>query len=264
MSVGGLTNSEREVLTSVAFNVACLRWPVPRLSCLLPEYDHYLTEEDRRYTNWSARLETWCNERRKAGMGTCCQKLGQFCRSEEKISWNLRLFFLCAHDLSLAECGPHGQGYVVKDLLQWVKRARPLAKVGLVLGSIVLKTCTGLSIPTDQFESAFGNTVGWGVSDIFAEAGSVVGEELTTAAYHLNDDEKMERLRGLLDTKKVGKARRYCKRITRLVDLRYVELVCGTYSITSCERGSAGGVSGTPSSSSRHYLERYIAYTAFA
>ncbi|CAM9479194.1 unnamed protein product, partial [Sphacelaria rigidula] len=89
----------------------------------------------------------------------------------------LRLFFLCAHDLSLAECGPDGQGYEVTKLLRWVKQAVPLLKI---LVGVVLKTCTGLSIPTDQFEAVFGDTAGGPISEIFAELTSVPGEELIT------------------------------------------------------------------------------------
>ncbi|CAM9479266.1 unnamed protein product, partial [Sphacelaria rigidula] len=68
ISVGGLTTSEKTLLKSVAYNVASLRWPVPRLACLLPacllpEHDSGLTEDERRFPHWSDRLETWSNKR---------------------------------------------------------------------------------------------------------------------------------------------------------------------------------------------------------
>lgn len=42
-----------------------------------------------------------------------------------------RVRFLCAHDLSLAECGHDGRGYVVdmKDWQRWLQRCLPLLQV---------------------------------------------------------------------------------------------------------------------------------------
>lgn len=113
---------------------------------------------------------------RRGGKGKVRDKLQRFFRSKEKFSRKLRLFFRCAHDLSLAECGRGGQGYEVTELLEWVKKMEPLAKMGLVLGSIVLKTFTGLSVPTAHFEAAFADTLGEAVSGMFAEAGIAVVE----------------------------------------------------------------------------------------
>lgn len=189
MSPGGL--SDEQVLRKLGCDVASLRWPVPRLVCLLPKYGEILSEDDRSYSSWSARLKTWCNEGKKEGKG--------------KLSRKLRLFFLCAHDLSLAECGHAGQGYKVKELLEWVKKARPLAKVGLVIGSIAVKTFAGLSVPIDHLEAAFGDTLGGAVSDVFYEAQSAVIEGMTSAAYeNLNSGGGVEQLREFIEAPKVS------------------------------------------------------------
>lgn len=58
----------------------------------------------------------------------------------------------------------------VKQLLKWAKKARPVARVGLALASIALKVCTGLSIPTADFEAALGTTAGGALSEYVKEA----------------------------------------------------------------------------------------------
>lgn len=83
----------------------------------------------------------------------------------------MRLFFLCGKDYSLAECGPGGQGYELKEFVEWVKKVMPVAKLMLVLSSIALKTCIGLAIPVIDFENAFGKTFE-GVFRTIAEEGS--------------------------------------------------------------------------------------------
>ena len=84
------------------------------------------------------------------------------------------------------------------------KRAKPLAKLGLILGNIVVQTCTGLSLPIKQFESAFGEVVGGPVSDMFEGIEAVAVEALTNTAESLGVEDEKQRLRHLLDAKKVG------------------------------------------------------------
>lgn len=52
----------------------------------------------------------------------------------------------------------------VKELLDWVKRVKPFAKVGLALASIALQVCTSLALPTDAFEAALGIKAGVALS----------------------------------------------------------------------------------------------------
>lgn len=58
----------------------------------------------------------------------------------------------------------------VKELLDWAKRAKPVANVGLALASIAVKVCTGLVIPTADFEAALGTKAGGALSDFVKEA----------------------------------------------------------------------------------------------
>lgn len=204
ISVAARTDSHKEILKGLAFGVARLRWPVPRLACLLPEYPGTLTEDERRYSEWTSRLRRWCADREEADRGMCWKKFRQCCRSSEYFFRELRLFFLCAHDLSLAECGPNGRGYEIKEVLQWVKTAMPATKVVVVLANIVLRTCTGLALPTEQFKSAFGDALGDVVSNIFAEAETMAQAGATDAAVdNLSDDEEMGRLIRSLQAHKV-------------------------------------------------------------
>lgn len=74
----------------------------------------------------------------------------------------------------------------VKELLSWAKKARPLAKMGLVLASIALRVFTGVAIPTTEIESAFGTKAGGAMSEFVKEGltsgveamASVAGERL--------------------------------------------------------------------------------------
>ncbi|CAN0308250.1 unnamed protein product, partial [Ectocarpus sp. 6 AP-2014] len=87
--------------------------------CVLPapeSGEKPLEERDRSFEEWSGVLRKWCLEGKKKGRGFAMRKL--------------RLFFVFPQDMSLAECGPDEQGYEVKELLNWAKKARPLAKVG--------------------------------------------------------------------------------------------------------------------------------------
>ncbi|CAM9960831.1 unnamed protein product [Ectocarpus sp. 4 AP-2014] len=160
--------TERRVLTSVARNVAFLRWPIPRLVCVLPVPESTLQERDRAFDQWSAVLMNWCRSGKEKGKGW---------RTRE-----LRVFFLCSYDMSLAECGPGGQGYKVKELLDWAKKAKPLANVGLALASIALKVCTGLAVPTADFEAALGTKAGGALSDFVKEALDSGIEEMASVA----------------------------------------------------------------------------------
>ncbi|CAN0209118.1 unnamed protein product [Ectocarpus sp. 6 AP-2014] len=151
--------TERRILRGVAQDVAFLRWPIPRLVCVLPAPEkgrEPLTEIDRSFEKWSALLDGWVRSGKKGG---------RRCATRE-----LRVFFLCPQDMSLAECGRGGQGYEVKELLSWAKKTIPSAKVGLALASIALKVCTGLAIPTDAIEVAFGAKAGGALSDFVEEA----------------------------------------------------------------------------------------------
>lgn len=74
----------------------------------------------------------------------------------------------------------------VKELLDWAKKAKPVAKVGLALASTAVKVCAGLRIPTADFEATLGRKAGGALSDFVKEAldsgiekmASVAGERL--------------------------------------------------------------------------------------
>lgn len=72
--------------------------------CVLPapERDEKpLEDRDRSFKEWSGVLRQWCDGGKKKGRRFATRKL--------------RLFFVCAQDMSLAECGPEGQGYEVSS-----------------------------------------------------------------------------------------------------------------------------------------------------
>ncbi|CAM9581938.1 unnamed protein product [Sphacelaria rigidula] len=185
----GLGDSATAMLRNVALNVACLRWPAPRLACLLPAHQGVLSENDRSYQSWNARLQGWFQS------GKVVRK-GMFRR-------DLRLFLLCAYDMSLVYCGPGGQGYKVKELLDWVKKAKPVAKVGLVLGSIALKVCTGLAVPP-EIDSAFGEAFGGVVSKIVQEGVCTVAEEEKSTVESFSDGDDTEQQRELEHARKIN------------------------------------------------------------
>lgn len=130
LSITGNRSTDTSIIRNMAGNVNLLHWPIPRLACVLPPHDRLLTEDDRRFETWSDRLVECCQNDKKTGNGRFKQQL--------------RLFFLCAYDSSLAECGPGGQGYEVNQLLAWVHAAKPFVRVILALASILLKSFTGL------------------------------------------------------------------------------------------------------------------------
>ncbi|CAM9664146.1 unnamed protein product [Sphacelaria rigidula] len=190
LKTDGLGDSSTVMLRNVAFDIACLRWPVPRLACLLPAHEGVLLESDRSYQSWNARLQSWFQNGRVVSKG-------MFHR-------DLRLFLLCAHDRSLVDCGPGGQGYEVKELLDWVRKTKPVAKVGLVLGSIALKACTGLAFPA-EIDSAFGETLGGVVSEIVKEGvGTGVEEAKSKALESLSGGDDPKQLSQLESARKVN------------------------------------------------------------
>lgn len=177
-----LSNPGRGMLRNVAFDIACLRWPIPRFSCLLPAHEGVLPEADRSYSSWSARLWSWCHSRTKV--------------SGRMVGTKLRLFFLCAHDLSLAKCGPGGQGYEVKTLLQCVNKETAVSKMRLALGSIALKICTALTIPIHEVDFAFGDTLGGVISEIVKEEACTVATAMeSNKVENLKCDDNAEQLR---------------------------------------------------------------------
>ncbi|CAB1119512.1 unnamed protein product [Ectocarpus sp. CCAP 1310/34] len=142
---------------SMRQDVAFLRWPIPRLVCVLPAPESGakpLEEGDRSFEQWSATLRNWCLGGKRTGKGFATRKL--------------RMFFLCPYDRSIAECGPGGQGYEVTELVEWAKKAMPSAKVGLALASIALRVCIGLAIPEVDFKATLGTKAG-GALSTFAE-----------------------------------------------------------------------------------------------
>ncbi|CAM9334472.1 unnamed protein product [Ectocarpus sp. 12 AP-2014] len=162
-AVAGLKPTERGILVGVAREVALLRWPIPRFVCVLPARDTRLSESDRSFEKWSIALKEWCTSKSPAkGVKNPTQKTSILGLTKPQltrlVTRELRLFFLCGQDKSLAECGPDGQGYEVKEFLDWVRKVAPAAKIGLALASITLKVCTGLAVSADTFEAAFGTS----------------------------------------------------------------------------------------------------------
>lgn len=83
----------------------------------------------------------------------------------------------------------------VKELLDWAKEARPLAKVGLELASIALSVCTSVAIPTIDFEAALGTKADGALSDFVKEALTSGVEALASVAgERLEGDRPAERL----------------------------------------------------------------------
>ena len=57
-----------------------------------------------------------------------------------------KLVFICGYNYALVPCGPKKNGYTVKNLKTWVKKAIPVLKVGLLLLQVGLMS-TGIPIP---------------------------------------------------------------------------------------------------------------------
>ena len=62
-----------------------------------------------------------------------------------------RMFFICSHTLRIVPCGPKGKGYKFSETKQWVKRAAPVLKVGLILLKLGL-LASGLPLPIPGLE----------------------------------------------------------------------------------------------------------------
>ncbi|CAM9092024.1 unnamed protein product [Laminaria digitata] len=162
---------------SMREDMAFVRWPIPRLVCVLPASasDKLLEERERSFEEWSARLRKWCRRKREG---------------EGKATRELRVFFLCAQDMSLAECGPKGQGYEAKELLDWAKKAVTFAKAGLVLATIAFNVCSGLALPLVNFEAALGTKAGGALSKLVEESLSSGVETMASIAGENLDSER--------------------------------------------------------------------------
>jgi hypothetical protein len=72
-------------------------------------------------------------------------------------NWNIvtdtyRMFFICSHTLRIVPCGPKGKGYNFSVAKDWVKRAAPVLKVGLILLKLGLQASTGIPLPIPGLE----------------------------------------------------------------------------------------------------------------
>ena len=72
-------------------------------------------------------------------------------------NWNIvtdtyRMFFICSHTLCIVPCGPKGKGYKFSVAKDWVKRAAPVLKVGLILLKLGLLASTGIALPIPGLE----------------------------------------------------------------------------------------------------------------
>lgn len=134
---------------SLARELAGLTVRIPSHAVLLPPREDEspeLTDAEREESSWIQRLKDWRAHGKRGGKGV--------------VSKEFRLFFLCGHDRSLAECGLNGKGYRIKCPREWVKSGLPLAKALLIVANVALKTFAGLSIPADGIASLGGKA--WG------------------------------------------------------------------------------------------------------
>jgi len=70
-----------------------------------------------------------------------------FLKNPSKVFTNqYRLFFVCSHTLCIAPCGPKGRGYKLTVPREWVKKAAPVLKVGLVAVKLAL-VASGIPFP---------------------------------------------------------------------------------------------------------------------
>lgn len=72
-----------------------------------------------------------------------------------------RMLFVCSHTLQIVPCGPNGKGYKIEVPKEWVRRAAPVIKVGLIILRLALVSMTGVAIPIPiEFGGIdyFGNT----------------------------------------------------------------------------------------------------------
>eukprot|EP00752_Nemacystus_decipiens_P005495 g4975.t1 len=169
---------------SMREDMAFIRWPIPRLVCVLPApaNNKLLEERERSFEEWSIRLRNWCHGGKQEGKGKATRKL--------------RVFFLCAQDMSLVECGPKGQGYEAKELLGWAKKAMPVAKVGLALATIAFNAISGLALPPANLKAALGTEAGGVLSKILEDSLSSGFEAMaSTAGENLDNDRQADLLR---------------------------------------------------------------------
>lgn len=134
----------------VARELAGLTVRIPSHAVLLPPREDEsleMTDTEREASSWIRRLKDWRAHGKRGGKGVVSKKY--------------RLFFLCGHDRSLAECGFEGKGYRIKCPREWVRRGGlPFMQALLIVVSIALKTVAGLSIPADGIASVGGKA--WG------------------------------------------------------------------------------------------------------
>lgn len=157
----------------LAREVAGLTVRIPSHAVLLPPREDEsaeLTDAEREASSWIQRLSDWRAHGKRRGKGV--------------VSKEYRLFFLCGHDRSLAECGFEGKGYRIKCPRTWVKKSLPFAKALLIVVSATLKAFAGLSIPADGIVSAAGK--GW--DEILSSAVESVAEASIDAACSTVDE----------------------------------------------------------------------------
>ena len=67
-----------------------------------------------------------------------------------------RLYFMCAHTYKLASCGTKGKGIKIESYKDWVIKAAPLLKIGLILLKIGLLSA-GIPLPLAGISEMFSN-----------------------------------------------------------------------------------------------------------
>jgi len=205
-AVAGLGTRQSTGQRLLARELAGLTVRIPSHAVLLPPRDDEsleMTETEREASSWIQRLKNWRANRKKKGKGV--------------VSKEYRLFFLCGHDRSLAECGFEGKGYRIKCPREWVKRGGlPIMKALLIVVNIALKTVAGLSIPADGIASAGGKAWGEILSTIegAAEASidvafSTVGERLAEASATADQTGAVEAGHDMADRSNVSSEHRF-------------------------------------------------------
>ncbi|CAN0085093.1 unnamed protein product [Pylaiella littoralis] len=165
---------------SLAREVASLTVRIPSHAVLLPPRDdesEELMDAERDASSWIQRLRGWRTHRKRGGKGA--------------VSKEYRLFFLCGHGRSLAECGFEGKGYRIKCPRTWVKISLPFVKALLIVVNATLKAFVGLSIPADGVASATGK--GWDeiLSSTVESAGEASIDAVSSAAGERLDNERV-------------------------------------------------------------------------
>lgn len=159
---------------------------IPSHAILLPPRDDEnleLTDAERQASSWIQRLKDWHTQGKRGGKGLASKEY--------------RLFFLCGHDNSLAECGFGGKGYEISCPRTWTKKVLPLAKALLVVVNVALKTFVGLSIPADGVASVGGKALGEILSSVVE-----VGAETSLGAATSMAGERLDELSATADSVK--------------------------------------------------------------